>query len=316
MPHTPPLSALRIVSRKSQLALRQAGFVRAALQDRHPGLAVEIIGVTTAADRFARRPLPALGGKGAFVKELEQALLQGAADLAVHSVKDVPAQLPAGLSMPTLMRREDPRDVLVSKGCAALTELPAGARVGTSSLRRQCQLRAGYPGLRLLPLRGNVESRLEKLDQGECDGLILAAAGLKRLGLEDRISAFMAVEDMLPAAGQGALGLEIREDDRRTLALIAPLNHRPTALRVGAERAVSLNLYGGCHLPIAAYAEIEGERLCLRALAGRPDGSRVEKNRIRGPLEQFAALGRELGQRLLRQGADEILAEVLDDAGP
>ena len=188
---------------------------------------------------------------------------------------------------------EDPRDVLVSKDCAALTELPAGARIGTSSLRRQCQLKAGYPGLRLLALRGNVESRLEKLDQGECDGLILAAAGLKRLGLEDRISAFMAVEDMLPAAGQGALGLEIREDDRHTLALIAPLNHPPTALRVGAERAVSLSLYGGCHLPIAAYAEIEEERLCLRALAGRPDGSRVEKKPDPGP----PGTGRGLGPR-------------------
>ena len=307
-------STLRIVTRESPLALWQAEFVRAALQGLHPGLSAEIHGVKTVPDRFLQRTLADMGGKGMFVKELEQALLNGEADLAVHSMKDVTVDIPPGLSIPVIMQREDPRDVLISERYARLAELPAGAKVGTSSLRRQCQLNAKYPGLDLLDIRGNVGSRLQKLDNKEYDALILAAAGVKRLGMENRIKEYIDVEDILPAVGQGALGIEIREGDRRVSELVRPLNHEETNLCVTAERALSRKLYGGCHLPIAAYAEISKGILSMTALAGHLDGSRIEKNGIAGAVALSEELGRELGERLLKQGADEILAGIMGDA--
>ena len=308
-------SGLRIVTRESPLALWQAQFVRARLQEMHPGLHVGIKTVKTVADRFLHKSLAEMGGKGVFVKELEQALLNHEADLAVHSMKDVTVDLPDGLTIAVIMQREDPRDVLVASRYSSLAELPAGARIGTSSLRRQCQLNAAYPGLALQDIRGNVGSRLQKLDNGTYDALILAAAGMKRLGMEDRISVYFDVDDMLPAIGQGALGIETRADDTRVLPLVRPLNHEPTRVCVSAERALSRKLYGGCHLPLAAYAEISGEGLSMTALAGYPDGSRVVKNRIAGAVDQAEKLGHELGERLLQQGAREILAEVMGNAG-
>ena len=307
-------SGLRIVTRESPLALWQAQFVRTRLQEMHPGLRVGIKTVKTVADRFLHKSLAEMGGKGVFVKELEQALLNHEADLAVHSMKDVTVDLPAGLTIAVIMQREDPRDVLVASRYSSLAELPAGARIGTSSLRRQCQLNAACPGLALQDIRGNVGSRLQKLDNGTYDALILAAAGMKRLGLEDRISVYLDVDDMLPAIGQGALGIETRADDARVLPLVRPLNHELTRVCVSAERALSRKLYGGCHLPLAAYAEISGEYLSMTALAGYPDGSRVVKDRIAGAAGQAEKLGHELGERLLQQGAREILAEVMGNA--
>ena len=304
-------SMLRIVTRESPLALWQAQFVRGRLQNAHPGLNVGIKTVKTIADRFQQKSLAEMGGKGMFIKELEQALLNGDADLAVHSMKDVTVDLPAGLSIPAIMQREDPRDVLISNRYSSLAELPAGAVIGTSSLRRQCQLNAAFPGLALRDIRGNVGSRLQKLDDGAYDALVLAAAGMKRLGQEDRISAYLDVDVMLPAIGQGALGIETREDDPRVLQLVRPLNHESTWLCVSAERALSTRLYGGCLLPVAAYAETSGAVLSMDALVGYPDGSRVVKNRISGAADRGEKLGTELGERLLQQGAQEILAEVM-----
>ncbi len=305
---------LRIVTRESPLALWQAHFVRASLQDAHPGLSVEIKTVKTIADRFLQRTPADMGGKGIFVKELEQALLGGEADLAVHSMKDVTVDLPDGLSIPVIMQREDPRDVFISNRYTALTGLAPGAKVGTSSLRRQCQVNINHPGLNLSDIRGNVGSRLRKLDNGDYDALVLAAAGVKRLGLENRITEYIDVEDVLPAIGQGALGIEIRADDQQVLRLVRPLNHEQTRLCVSAERALSRKLYGGCHLPVAAYAEISDEVLSMTALVGHPDGSRVEKNRITGAVNLAEKLGYELGEQLLKQGANEILAEITGNA--
>lgn len=306
-------SMLRIVTRESPLALWQAQFVRARLQAAHPGLAVGINTVKTLADHFLDKSLFEMGGKGVFVKELEQALLDDGADLAVHSMKDVTVDLPPGLSITAIMQRADPRDVLVSNRYSSLAGMPAGAKVGTSSLRRQCQLNAACPGLALQDIRGNVGSRLQKLDDGAYDALVLAAAGMKRLGQESRISSYLDVDHMLPAIGQGALGIETRSDDPRVLQLVRPLNHEPTRICVSAERALSRKLYGGCHLPVAAYAEISGERLSLSALVGYPDGSGVMRNTITGAVERAEKLGSELGEQMLQQGAREILAGVMGD---
>ena len=308
-------SGLRIVTRESPLAMWQAQFARARLQELHPGLRVEIKTVKTVADRFLHKSLAEMGGKGVFVKELEQALLNDEADLAVHSMKDVTVDLPAGLAITAIMQREDPRDVLVASRYSSMAELPAGARVGTSSLRRQCQLNAARAGLVLQDIRGNVGSRLQKLDNGTYDALILAAAGMKRLGREDRISVYLDVEDMLPAIGQGALGIETRAGDAQVLQFVRPLNHEPTRVCVSAERALSRKLYGGCHLPLAAYAKISGEGLSMTALAGYPDGSMVVKDSITGAVGQAEQLGQELGERLLQQGAHEILVEVMGNGG-
>ena len=304
---------LRIVTRESPLALWQAQFVRARLQETHPGLSVGIRTVKTLADRFLHKSLSEMGGKGVFVKELEQALLNDEADLAVHSMKDVTVDMPAGLTITAIMEREDPRDVFISNRYPSLREMPEDARVGTSSLRRQCQLKAAYPELSLRDIRGNVGSRLQKLDNGSYDSLILAAAGMKRLGMERRIRTFLDVAEILPAIGQGALGIETRSDDAQAERFVRPLNHAPTRLCVHAERALSRKLYGGCHLPLAGYAHISGETLFMSALVGNPDGSRIVKDTISGNAVHAEKLGNELAEGLLLQGADEILAGVMGD---
>ncbi len=304
---------LRIVSRNSPLAMWQAEHVRGRLRAAHPGLDVSISGVTTTADRFLDQPLSALGGKGLFVKELEQELLDSNADLAVHSMKDVPVSLPDGLDLPVILKREDVRDAFISNRFGAMDGLPHGARVGTSSLRRRCQLLARRPDLEVLELRGNVGTRLARLDGGELDAIVLAAAGMARLGLETRVREFLATERMLPAIGQGAMGIECRAGDKTSLALIGVLNDVPTAQCVLAERAVNRTLFGGCHVPIAGLARITSAGLELEALVGTLDGRRLLRDRIQGTRAEAEQLGRELGARLLDQGAADILREIGHD---
>ena len=299
---------LRIATRKSPLALWQAEHVAAALRAAHPGLQVELLGMSTQGDKILDTPLAKIGGKGLFVKELEQGLLAGDADIAVHSMKDVPVELPEGLHLPVIMEREDPRDAFVCDRYASLDALPEGARVGTSSLRRQCQLADRRPDLVIVPLRGNVNTRLRKLDAGEYDAVILAAAGLKRLGFAARIRAYLSPEDSLPAIGQGAVGIECRSADPRVNALIAPLHHPPTAARVRAERAMNHRLHGGCQVPIGGYAVLEqDDSLWLRGLVGTVDGSEVIRAEIRGPVDAAEALGTALAEELLDHGARAIL---------
>lgn len=304
------MTTLRIGTRKSPLALWQAEHVRARLEALHPGLTVELVTMTTEGDRILDAPLAKVGGKGLFVKELEQALFDRRADIAVHSLKDVTVTLPEGLAIPVIGEREDPRDAFVSNRFDALGALPPGARVGTSSLRRQCQLRALYPQLEIVSLRGNVNSRLTKLDRGEFDAIILACAGLKRLGFADRIRAELAPEVLLPAVGQGAICIECRADDTDVQRLIAPLHHAATATRVAAERALNARLEGGCQVPIAAYAELDGGMLHLRALVGEPDGSRVIHGNVQGEAVRAEQLGADLADELLARGARTILDKV------
>ncbi|MEZ5541209.1 MAG: hydroxymethylbilane synthase [Pseudomonadota bacterium] len=304
---------LRIATRKSPLALWQAEHVRARLQALHSGLAVELVTMTTQGDRVLDSPLAKIGGKGLFVKELEQGMLDGAADIAVHSMKDVPAELPAGLEIRVILEREDPRDAFVSGRHTGITALPQGARVGTSSLRRQCQLRALRPDLEILDLRGNVGTRLGRLDAGEYDAIVLACAGLRRLGLEARITSAIPDELMLPAIAQGVIGIECRSSDTRVHGLIDALNHRETSIRTRAERAMNARLAGGCQAPVAGYSEIIDGNLELRGLVGRPDGSDIIRGAITGPPEEAEALGQELAEDLLARGADAILRELLGD---
>jgi hydroxymethylbilane synthase len=305
---------LRIATRKSPLALWQAEHVAAALQAAHPGLEVELLGMSTQGDKILDTPLAKIGGKGLFVKELEQGMLEGRADIAVHSMKDVPVDLPDGLHLPVIMQRENPHDAFVSSQHATLDDLPEGARVGTSSLRRQCQLAARRPDLELLPLRGNVNTRLRKLDDGEYDAIILAAAGLIRLGFGERIRAEIPPEQSLPAIGQGAIGIECRADDARINQLIAPLHHADTADRVRAERAFNQRLEGGCQVPIGGHALLEDDTLWLRGLVGTPDGSELIEGDIRGPRENAEALGIALAEQLLAHGADRILKALYEHA--
>ena len=302
---------LRIATRKSPLALWQAEHVADRLRQAHPGLRVELISMLTRGDKILDSPLAKVGGKGLFVKELEQGLLEGRADLAVHSMKDVPVDFPAGLDLPVILAREDPRDAFVSRHYAHPDALPAHARVGTSSLRRQCQLAARYPGWEIRSLRGNVGSRLAKLDAGEFDAILLAAAGLKRLGLEERITLALAPEFSLPAIGQGAIGVECRLDDARTRELIAVLNDPATQVRVKAERAFNARLQGGCQVPIAGHALLDHDQLWLRGLVGEPDGSRIVAGEIRGPAAEAETLGAALAEELLERGADTILRRLL-----
>ncbi len=301
---------LKIATRKSPLAMWQANFVKDRLEALYPELQVELVPMSTQGDKILDTPLAKVGGKGLFVKELETAMLEGRADIAVHSMKDVPVEFPEGLGLHTICEREDPRDAFVSNRFTAIDELPQGAVVGTSSLRRQCQLRAARPDLVIRDLRGNVNTRLAKLDAGEYDAIILAAAGLKRLEMAHRITAFIEPEQSLPANGQGAVGIECRLDDHELHALLAPLEHPETRIRVLTERAMNRALQGGCQVPIGAYALVEGEEVWLRGLVGSPDGSRVIRDEIRGPLADGEALGHTLAQRLLADGADAILAEV------
>lgn len=301
---------LKIATRKSPLALWQANFVKDRLEALYPELRVELVPMSTQGDKILDTPLAKVGGKGLFVKELETAMLEGRADIAVHSMKDVPVEFPAGLGLHTICEREDPRDAFVSNRFQAIDELPQGAVVGTSSLRRQCQLRAARPDLVIRDLRGNVNTRLAKLDAGEYDAIILAAAGLKRLEMDHRITAFIEPEQSLPANGQGAVGIECRLDDHELHALLAPLEHSETRARVLTERAMNRALQGGCQVPIGAYALVEGEQIWLRGLVGSPDGTRVIRDEIRGAVSDGESLGEQLAQRLLAAGADVILAEV------
>ncbi len=305
------IETLRIATRKSPLALWQAEHVAARLRAAHPGLAVELVTMTTKGDKLLDTPLAKIGGKGLFIKELEWGLLNGEADIAVHSMKDVPVdEFPAGLELAVILEREDPRDAFVSNHYDHPDQLPPQARVGTASLRRQCQLAARYPGLDILTLRGNVNSRLAKLDAGGFDAIILAAAGLKRLGMASRIRCLLEPEFSLPAIGQGAIGIECRVADRRVLELIRVLDHAATRTRLCAERALNARLHGGCQVPIAGYALLEGDDIWLRALVGEPEGGRLLTGEIRGPAQDAERLGRELGEDLLRQGAGDILDRV------
>lgn len=303
-------STIRIATRKSPLALWQAHFVQSRLQQLYPQLRVELLPMSTKGDKILDSPLAKVGGKGLFVKELEQAILAGDADIAVHSMKDVPVEFPEGLGLTIICERDDPRDAFVSSRFTSIAELPAGSRVGTSSLRRQCQLRAQRPDLQIIDLRGNVNSRLAKLDAGEYDAILLAAAGLRRLGLHERIAALLPPEQSLPANGQGAVGIECRLDDDDLLTLLAPLEHAPTRQRVLAERAMNRALQGGCQVPIGAYAELDDRTLWLRGLVGLPDGSRILRAELRGAADAPEALGQALAEQLLAQGAAELLAEV------
>ena len=303
----------RIATRRSQLALWQAEHVAERLAAA--GARVELLPLSTQGDRILDVPLAKIGGKGLFVKELETALLEGRADLAVHSIKDVPMDLPDGLGIAAILAREDPRDAFVSVHHRSLASLPIGARVGTSSLRRQCQLRALRPDLRLLDLRGNVNTRLAKLDAGEYDAIVLAAAGLRRLGMADRISEVLEPLQMLPAVGQGAIGVEIRDDDAELRALLATMHDEATARRVLAERALNRALNGGCQVPIAAHAVLAGETLELRALVGAVDGSRLLQSSGSGPADAPASLGESVAAELLAAGAGEILHPLLSPEG-
>lgn len=307
---------LRIATRQSPLALWQAEYVQQRLVSSHPGLRVELVPMVTRGDVILDTPLAKVGGKGLFVKELEQAMLDGRADIAVHSMKDVPVAFPQGLGLVSICEREDPHDAFVSHHYDSVDALPQGAIVGTSSLRRQCQLSARRPDLVIRSLRGNVGTRLSKLDAGDYDAIILAVAGLKRLGLGERIRQVMPAEESLPAVGQGAVGIECRLDDRDTIALLAVLNDEDTACRVRAERAMNLRLEGGCQVPIGSYALLEGDRLWLRGLVGSPDGSQTICGERRGPREDAEKMGISLAEELLNNGAREILAEVYQGNPP
>jgi hydroxymethylbilane synthase len=309
------LREIRIATRKSALALWQAEYVKARLEHAHPGLVVSLVPMVSRGDKLLDSPLSKIGGKGLFVKELENALLDNQADIAVHSMKDVPMDFPEGLGLYCICEREDPRDAFVSNTHDSLQALPQGAVVGTSSLRRQTQLLARRPDLQIRFLRGNVNTRLAKLDAGEYDAIILAAAGLIRLGFADRIKASISVEDSLPAGGQGAVGIECRSADSDIHALLAPLHHHDSAVRVSAERALNKHLNGGCQVPIACYAVLEGDQVWLRGLVGDPAGSLSLSAEARGPQANAQALGVQVAEALLAQGADDILRAVYGAAG-
>ena len=307
--------SLRIATRKSPLALWQAEDVKSRLQQLHPELEVVLVGITTKGDKILDTPLAKVGGKGLFVKELEVALLEGHADIAVHSMKDVPMEFPEGLGLTVICEREDPTDAFVSNHFERLEDLPAGSSVGTSSLRRQTQLRERFPSLEILELRGNVNTRLVKLDKGEYDAVILATAGLIRLDMADRIRQRIAPEQFLPAGGQGAVGIECRLSDTRVRSLLEPLHHLSTAQCVLAERAMNRHLQGGCQVPIACYAIHQGEgKIWLRGLVGSPDGKQVIRDDLLGDVSNPEALGVDLAKKLLEQGAGEILRDVYGDS--
>ena len=301
---------LKIATRQSPLALWQANYVKDRLQQLYPDLTIELVPMVTKGDVILDSPIAKIGGKGLFVKELEKALLNKEADIAVHSMKDVPMQFPEGLGLAVICKREDPRDAFVSNSYRTFAELPQGAVVGTSSLRRQCQLKALRPDLDIRSLRGNVGTRLSKLDNGDYDAIILASAGLIRLGLADRIASFIDVEQSLPAAGQGAVGIECRTDDMQVQALLAPLADAETTYCVRAERAMNNHLQGGCQVPIGGYAVLQQGQLYLRALVGDIDGSRIIRAEGKSPVENAEALGVQIAEQLLAQGADKILQAI------
>jgi len=305
-----PLSSIVIATRESALAMWQARNIQQRLAALYPSTTVTIRGMTTVGDRILDRALDKIGGKGLFVKELEDALAAGRADIAVHSMKDVPMVLPAGFEIAAITEREDPRDAFVCNHYGNLDALPAGSRVGTSSLRRESQVRARFPQLVVGPLRGNVQTRLKKLDAGDYAAIILAAAGLKRLGLAERITAILTPDESLPAPGQGAIGIECRADRSDVIAMMRPLDHAPTAVCVRAERALSRALSGNCQLPLGAYAQPEGGRLRLRGFVASQDGTQLVRAELTGDASDPEALGTELAARLKAQGAARILAAL------
>ncbi|WP_082797927.1 hydroxymethylbilane synthase [Collimonas arenae] len=307
-------SKLVIASRESRLAMWQAEHVRARLVALYPDCNIEILGMTTRGDQILDRTLSKVGGKGLFVKELEVAMAEGRADLAVHSLKDMPMELPSGFALTAVLEREDPRDAFVSNDYASLDALPAGAVVGTSSLRRQALIAARFPQLQIKPLRGNLDTRLAKLDRGEYAAIILAAAGLKRLGLADRIKALIEPEQSLPAPGQGAMAIEIRADRTDLQQILAPLNHLPTAQAVTAERTLSRAFGGSCQIPLAAFATIAGDQMRLRAMIGTPDGKQVVTADASGAADAPDALGRKIAEALETQGAAAILTLCKEDS--
>jgi len=308
------MTLIRIATRRSPLALWQAEHVARLLTASHPELRVELVKMITQGDKILDTPLAKIGGKGLFVKELELGMLNGDADIAVHSMKDVPAQLPDGLELSAILLREDPRDAFVSNSYASIEDLPQGAIVGTSSLRRQCQLLDLRPDLQIKSLRGNVNSRLQKLDDGQYDAIILAAAGLIRLGFEQRIKVALPANTMLPAIGQGAIGIECRSNDSATQALVACLHDPATASRITAERAMNLTLEGGCQAPIAGHSRIKGDSIRLHGLVAEPDGSVLISEQLEGPIEHAEEIGRTVANRLLAAGAKQILDKLYQDA--
>jgi hydroxymethylbilane synthase len=301
-------SVVRIATRESRLAMVQTAMVSEALRQRYPGLQVEIVGMTTTGDRVLDRPLAQVGGKGLFVKELEQAMLEDRADIAVHSMKDVPMELPAAFSLVTFGERGQPADAFVSNRYASMGALPAGAVVGTSSLRRECQLRARHPRLDLRPLRGNVNTRLAKLDAGDYDAIILAVAGLKRLGFENRIRDTLG--DTIPAIAQGVLAIEFRRERDDLARLLAPFRHAPTECAARAERALGLVVEGSCEVPVGALATVSGDELRLDAFIGMPDGTRIVRESASGKCADADRIGHDLGERLLAAGGREILRRL------
>jgi hydroxymethylbilane synthase len=304
------MTLLRIATRQSKLALWQADHVSALLRSAHPALQIELVKITTQGDRILDRPLADVGGKGLFIKELEVALAEGRADIAVHSMKDVPSEMPPGMMLAAMLARVDARDAFISNRFASLAALPNGARVGTSSLRRQSQLRAIRSDLSISPLRGNVDTRLRKLDAGEFDAIILASAGLIRLGLGARITEYIAVNDSLPAVGQGIIGIECRADDRESASLVGVLNDREAQICIAAERAFALRLEGSCQSPIAGYAELQGSTLAIRGLIASMDGRQIFRDSMTGGENDAALLGRSLAERMLFAGADKLLQEL------
>jgi hydroxymethylbilane synthase len=304
-----------IASRESLLAMWQAKHIQKRLSGLYPQTEISILGMTTRGDQILDQSLSKIGGKGLFIKELEQALEDGRADIAVHSMKDMPMNVPDGFALAAITEREDPRDAFVSNRYRSLNELPEGSIVGTSSLRRESQLRAQFPHLKVEPLRGNVQTRLRKLDEGQYAAIILAAAGLKRLELSDRITALLSPEQSLPAVGQGALGIECRSDRTDLIQLMQPLHHQETAFCVEAERAMSRVLGGSCQVPLGAFAEIADGTLQLRGFVAQPDGKRIVSDVLKGEPSTGIAMGQQLAEKLIKQGADEILATLVPAEG-
>jgi hydroxymethylbilane synthase len=304
------MTPIRIATRKSQLALWQAEHVADLLRAAHAGLQVELLPMSTKGDLIQDRSLAAIGGKGLFIKELEVAMQEGRADIAVHSMKDVPAELPPGFIIGAVLERADPRDALIGGGYTRIQDLPAEARVGTSSLRRQAQLLAARPDLRIQALRGNVNTRLRRLDDGELDAIILACAGMVRLGWEARITTRLDTSVSLPAVSQGVIGIECRDDDSRTRDLLAPLEHAATRIAMDAERAFSGRLGGSCQSPVAAYATLQSGRLLLDGLVAEPDGSKLLRESITGTPSDSVAIGEELAERVLAAGAGPLLERL------
>jgi hydroxymethylbilane synthase len=304
-----------IASRESLLAMWQAQFIQKCLRELYPQTEISILGMTTRGDQILDQSLAKIGGKGLFIKELEQALEDGRADIAVHSMKDMPMNVPEGFKLAAITEREDPRDAFVSNHYGSLDALPEGSIVGTSSLRRESQLRAQFPHLQVQPLRGNVQTRLRKLDEGQYAAIILAAAGLKRLGLSDRITALLNPEQSLPAVGQGALGIECRADRTDLVELMQPLHHPETSYCVEAERAMSRVLGGSCQVPLGAFGEIVNGSLQLRGFVAQPDGSRMVSDALSGKPENGIAMGQQLAQKLIHKGAGEILAALAPAEG-